>query len=324
MGRVRLIVADGTYHVMSRIAHREFFLNEKERGRLLEIAKRSAWFCGVELLAYTVLSNHFHLEVHVPMAMPLSEGAVLARYAVWKGHKAAADLASRWDRWRGQGLESAVQDDIRRLMARMHALPKFMQLLKEWYTMDYNMRTRHVGTLWERVFKSVLVESEQVTLSGIAGYIDLNSVRAGIVSDPSEYAWSSFGEACGAQSRGCGEIWNDPAMVRRRYMKMYGSASWKEAREKHVHTMLKLEEARSARETALRQRGWLTANQRWSIRALVDGVAVGSRRFIEMLHTDHPELFLRGKRATPPRRIAGDPLGLFAFRAARDVAPRKT
>ena len=125
------------------------------------------------------------------------------------------------------------------------------------------------------------------------------------------------------QSRGCSEVWNDPAMVRRRYMEMYGSASWNEAREAHVHTMWKLEEARSGREAVLRRKGWLTASQHWSMRARVDGVAVGSRRFIETLHSDHRELFFGGKRATPPRRIAGDPLGLFSFRAVRDAAPRR-
>jgi len=38
----------------------------------------------------------------------------------------------------------------------------------------------------------------------MAAYIDLNPVRAGIVADPAEYRWSSYGEAIGGGPRGNG------------------------------------------------------------------------------------------------------------------------
>lgn len=39
----------------------------------------------------------------------------------------------------------------------------------------------------------------------MAAYIDLNPVRAGMVSDPAEYRWSSYGEAVGGGKKGNGK-----------------------------------------------------------------------------------------------------------------------
>jgi hypothetical protein len=39
----------------------------------------------------------------------------------------------------------------------------------------------------------------------MAAYIDLNPVRAGMVKDPAEYRWSSYGEAIGGGAKGNGK-----------------------------------------------------------------------------------------------------------------------
>ncbi len=61
------------------------------------------------------------------------------------------------------------------------------------------------GTLWESRYKSSLVDADQYLLACIR-YIVLNPVRAGVVLDPGEYAWSSFGARVGI--RECS--WLDP------------------------------------------------------------------------------------------------------------------
>jgi putative transposase len=50
--------------------------------------------------------------------------------------------------------------------------------------------------LWEETFKSVIVE-DGLAARTMAACIDLNPVRAGMVDDPAEYRWSSYGEAMG-------------------------------------------------------------------------------------------------------------------------------
>ena len=45
----------------SRVAHRAFFLDDEERTRLVGLIRRVSRFSGVKLLAYGVMSNHFHV-----------------------------------------------------------------------------------------------------------------------------------------------------------------------------------------------------------------------------------------------------------------------
>jgi putative transposase len=54
---------------------------------------------------------------------------------------------------------------------------------------SFNARYRRTGTLWGR-FKSALVNSERYA-PACYRYIELNPVRAGIVTPPREYRWSS-------------------------------------------------------------------------------------------------------------------------------------
>jgi len=51
-----------------------------------------------------------------------------------------------------------------------------------------------VGTLWESRYRSVLVECGE-SLQAMAFYIDLNPVRAGLVSDPKDYRWCGYAAA---------------------------------------------------------------------------------------------------------------------------------
>src|SRR3954470_1635051 len=60
-----------------------------------------------------------------------------------------------------------------------------------------NKNYRRSGYLWESRFKSCLVQSEDYVLACYR-YIELNPVRAGLVTRPDEYRWSS----CAANSRG--------------------------------------------------------------------------------------------------------------------------
>ncbi|WP_226704498.1 transposase [Microbulbifer elongatus] len=69
---------------------------------------------------------------------------------------------------------------------------KLMQALGRIYVRYFNREYRRSGTLWEGRYKSCLVQSENYLLQCYR-YIELNPVRAGMVSDPGEYFWSSYG-----------------------------------------------------------------------------------------------------------------------------------
>ncbi|MDO6763758.1 transposase [Agarivorans sp. 1_MG-2023] len=71
------------------------------------------------------------------------------------------------------------------------AISQMMQSLGRMYVLYFNRRYQRSGTLWEGRFKSCLIESEAYFMQ-VCRYIELNPVRANMVSDPADYSWSSY------------------------------------------------------------------------------------------------------------------------------------
>lgn len=70
------------------------------------------------------------------------------------------------------------------------AVAAMLQDLGRRYVRVINTIHGRTGTLWEGRFKSSLVDSENYLLT-CHRYIELNPLRAGLVSDPAAYPWSS-------------------------------------------------------------------------------------------------------------------------------------
>jgi putative transposase len=74
---------------------------------------------------------------------------------------------------------------------------QLMQALGRYYVLYVNKTYERTGTLWEGRYKSTLVDSDNYFLL-VSRYIELNPVRAGMVTHPAEYPWSSYrGNALG-------------------------------------------------------------------------------------------------------------------------------
>ena len=71
------------------------------------------------------------------------------------------------------------------------SVSRLMQRLGGAYVRYFNRRYLRTGTLWEGRFKSALIDSPAYYLA-CSRYIDLNPLRAGLVTQPAEYEWSSF------------------------------------------------------------------------------------------------------------------------------------
>jgi putative transposase len=72
-----------------------------------------------------------------------------------------------------------------------NAVSQMMQSLGRRYVRYFNFNYKRTGTLWEGRFKSCLVQEEGYLLQ-LYRYIELNPVRAGMVEESSDYAWSSY------------------------------------------------------------------------------------------------------------------------------------
>ena len=78
------------------------------------------------------------------------------------------------------------------------SVPKMMQAIGRVYVQYFNSIYRRTGTLWEGRYKAAIVDDEPYLLTCMR-YIELNPVRARMVTSPSDFAWSSFrANACGA------------------------------------------------------------------------------------------------------------------------------
>jgi putative transposase len=68
---------------------------------------------------------------------------------------------------------------------------KMMQSLGRCYVRYFNDTYQRSGTLWEGRYKSTVVDSDAYFFT-VSKYIELNPVRANMISDPREYRWSSY------------------------------------------------------------------------------------------------------------------------------------
>jgi len=67
-----------------------------------------------------------------------------------------------------------------------------MREIKVGFARYYNKRHNRRGYFWGDRFKSVIVDKGETLINCLA-YIDLNPLRAGIVSRPEDYRWNSLG-----------------------------------------------------------------------------------------------------------------------------------
>lgn len=102
-----------------------------------------------------------------------------------------------------------------------------MRDLGQRYVQYFNRHHRRTGTLWEGRFRSGLVQSQRYVLA-CHRYIEMNPVRAGMVSTPGDYDWSSHRHYAGTlrQPWLCEHaeftaLGADPDARRRQYMGLF-------------------------------------------------------------------------------------------------------
>lgn len=194
------------YHCISRIVSGDMRMDREAKEVLRKMLRQVAEFSGVELLAYCLMTNHFHVLIRVPKKAPLSREEVLRRYAVLyeKSNSPGYPDAEGMRLIFAGDDEALIEAWMEKLQKRMGDVSAFIKTLKQRFSVWYNKTHKHFGTLWSERFKSVLVEDSPETLKTVAAYLDLNPVRAGMVKDPAAYRWCSYAEAmagdalCGA------------------------------------------------------------------------------------------------------------------------------
>jgi putative transposase len=296
------------YHCMSRVIERRFVLGEVERERFRGLLRACERFCGVRVLTYALLSNHFHILVEVPERGEPEDAELVRRVGALYGGARARDLEGRLEALRERGAEQEAGTLRARYLYRMGDVSEFMKTLKQRFTQSYNRSRQRRGTLWEERFKSVLVESGRA-LATMAAYIDLNAVRAGLVKDPAAYRYCGYGEAVAGSKRARAGLGAVLASVGQ-------PSGWGAAQGRYREWLYVEGEGSPARagfspeqvRAVLASGGKLSAGQalRCRVRYFSDGVALGSQAFVESVFQAHRGYFgtRRQSGARPMRRLA--------------------
>ena len=173
----RMVINDETtvYHVMSRTALDGFPLGDVEKDFMIDLIKRYSGLYFVEILGVCIMGNHFHLLVKTLPEYKFTDQDIKKCYVGFYGD----------DRVFTDGL-------IPSLRSKLSSLSEFVREIKVGFARYYNKRHNRRGYFWGDRFKSVIVDKGE-TLVNCLAYIDLNPLRAGIVSRPEDYRWNSFG-----------------------------------------------------------------------------------------------------------------------------------
>jgi REP element-mobilizing transposase RayT len=286
-----------------------------------EVLRKQLWqiadFCGVQILTYTVLSNHFHVLVRVPQKQLPPDAELLRRYQMLYPRPTKYQCA------RLEVIQAQLATDgpeatewRRRQAALMGDVSQFMKLVKQRFSVWFNRSHQRYGTLWSERFKSVLVEPQGKALETMATYIDLNCVRAGLASDPKDYRFCGYAEAVVGNTTAqtgllsiLGGSWSEAQTTYRQWL--FGTAT--EARESGAPIDAALlekvidEGGRLPLSTVLRCR----------IRYFTDGAVLGSKAFVEShLHAYRTMTGRRERTAVrpiPPVAEWGLPLATLRY-----------
>jgi putative transposase len=278
-------VGAAVYHCMSRTVNGERLFD----GVAKEVLRKQFWniadYCGIQIVTYTILDNHFHVLVRVPQTCAVADQELLRRYQL---------LYPQPTQFQTSRLE-VIQHKLRvgddaaqawrdQQLALMGDVSMFMKLLKQRFTKWFNRTYSRFGTIWAERFKSVLVESKSGVLKTMAAYIDLNAVRAGLVDDPKDYRFSGYAEAVAGSKRarlGIGGL-----------IEGAGTRGWAWAQSSYRETLLGKGSRRKLNAASLTPEkldevvkvgGRLALSEalRCRVRYFSDGVVLGSRAFVQ-------------------------------------------
>ena len=301
------------YHCVSRVVDRRFVLGDEEREQFVAYMRVYERFCGLRVLAFCVMSNHFHILLEVP-AVPEGRGAD------WSDDQLLDHLsglyskqqmgALRWEleHYRKQKNMEAAEAFRERYFRRMWDLSLFMKTLKQRFTSWFNRRHERRGTLWEERFKSVLVEDGHAART-MAAYIDLNPVRADLVDDPMDYRWCAYGEAMANVTRareGLQRVMYEAgAAIMAEELVAEKLVTWRKASYHYrqiLHLALNRDRADVRAEDARRISEFEALLCR--LRHLVDGMALGTGPFVENIFCWCRDRFGE-KRKSGARKLRG-------------------
>lgn len=181
------------YHCIARCVRRAFLCGKDHLTRknyeyrkpwVVDRLKELAAIFAIEVCAYAVMSNHYHIVLHIDSktGTAWSNLEVLQR---WTQLFDSPVLVQHF--LIGKPLDNAqltkVAEYAEEYRQRLMNISWFMRCLNEHLARKANREDKCTGRFWEGRFKSQALLDDAALLSCMA-YVDLNPVRAGIAQTP--------------------------------------------------------------------------------------------------------------------------------------------
>ena len=190
------------YHLVGRCVRRAWLCGVDEySGR--DYSHRKHWVlerlhlltsaCAINVCAYAILSNHYHLVVRVDQtrAKHWSREEVVAR---WTSIFSMPPLIERWRSGQaGQEERDRAENLIDTWRERLYDVSWFEKCLNEHIARRANAEDRCTGHFWQSRFKSQALLDEAGLLTAMV-YVDLNPIRAGEAATPEASEFTSIYE----------------------------------------------------------------------------------------------------------------------------------
>ncbi len=205
--RSMLVSLDDTawYHCVSRCVRRAFLCGEDRltgknfdhrRAWIAQRIKELAGVFAIDVAAYAVMSNHYHLVAHIDEARARgwdTEETLTRWTQIFTGPLLVARYLSPARTEMDPAEIAQVEEMAATYRSRLHDLSWFMRILNESLARQANAEDGCTGRFWEGRFKSQALLDEQALLAAMA-YVDLNPVRAGIAGSLETSDYTSIQE----------------------------------------------------------------------------------------------------------------------------------
>ena len=188
------------YHCICRCVRRAFLCGkdhysgqdyEHRRQWVVDRLAVLAEVFAIDLCAYAVMSNHYHLvvRIHQQKALSWSDREVAER---WMQLFSGPLIVKRWLKGEAGDAESLKAEEIvSQWRERLYDLGWFMKCLNEHLARRANEEDCCKGRFWESRYKCQALLDEQAVLQCMA-YVDLNPVRADMAPTPEQSEYTSI------------------------------------------------------------------------------------------------------------------------------------
>ena len=194
LARVQFKNQPTVHHCTSRLIPEVGFLSFREQRALQRRIRKIAAFGLICVINYTVMGNHYHTLTRTPKKVRLTNAKLLRKLRTFYGRHSAQALEFQDALEHHPNLLPGLR---RQYLARMGQISVFHKELKEGFARSFNRRHERRGPLWACRFYSQIVEDHPLCLLAVSAYIDLNALRARLVSDPKDYPFCGYAEAVG-------------------------------------------------------------------------------------------------------------------------------